>query len=299
MKLVTTTSDFKNWCSSDADRIREIHRAGFRYIDLNLGMLTPDCVYMQPGWQDEVERLKELSRGLDMQFVQAHSQGIGSPLSDNADNNNFYIEATKRSIEICGMLGIKNTVVHEACKAGLSKYEMFEVNKDFYNKLFPTAEKFGVNILCENSTRVNLKDIYCTNTGADMREFIEYIGHPLFHACWDIGHANCEKFSMYDNIMTLGDELYAIHYHDNHCEADEHLAPYLGNLNHDEVINALIDVGYKGYFTLEADFSLRTRLKFEKDNRLQYPKLFMQRHIEAMMYDTAKWMLETYGLFEE
>jgi sugar phosphate isomerase/epimerase len=108
--------------------------------------------------------------------------------------------------------------------------------------------------------------------------------------------------------MALGDELYAIHYNDNHGLKDDHVVPFLGRLNHDEVINALIDVGFKGYFTLECDSSLikydqwtGKRRRFEKDGvelRLSEPQLFMQRHIEAMMYDTAKWMLSEYGIFE-
>ena len=84
------------------------------------------------------------------------------------------------------------------------------------------------------------------------------------------------------------------------------MAPFLGTLNHDEVISALIDVKFKGYFTLECTSSLRNykywqgdRRQFEKESRLREPQLFMQRHIEKMMYETAKWMLESYGVFEE
>ena len=41
MKLATTTSDFGSYRSCDADRIRELHRAGFRYIDLSMYSLSP------------------------------------------------------------------------------------------------------------------------------------------------------------------------------------------------------------------------------------------------------------------
>jgi sugar phosphate isomerase/epimerase len=83
----------------------------------------------------------------------------------------------------------------------------------------------------------------------------------------------------------------------------------MGTVNHDEIINALIDVGFKGYFTLECDSSLRRYNKFtgnrkrflakSVDAKLSEPQLFMQRHIEAMMYETSKWMLDSYGIFEE
>jgi sugar phosphate isomerase/epimerase len=151
-------------------------------------------------------------------------------------------------------------------------------------------------------------DRYFINTGKDMREFIEYVGHPMIHGCCDTGHANCEG-SQYDEIMAIGEELYAIHYNDNHGTKDDHVAPFLGRLNHDEIINALLDVNFKGYFTLECDSSLihydqwtGKRRRFEAQGRelkLSEPQLFMQRYIEAMMYDTAKWMLESYDLFEK
>ncbi len=306
MKIATTTADFGFYCNTDAQRIHELHRAGFRYIDLNMYGFKPDCAYMQENWRDAVQEIKDLANELGMQFVQAHSQG-GNPLSDDEAHVDFLIRATIRSIEICEMLGIKNTVVHGGFAPEISKEEWFARNKAFYEKLFPTMERCGVNVLCENSTKSNMGDCYFINTGKDMREFIEYVGHPQVHGCWDTGHANCEG-SQYDEILAIGDELYAIHYNDNRGKRDEHVAPFLGTLNHDEVMSALIDVGFGGYFTLECDASLvrynhwpSKRRRFEKTEergRLADPQLFMQRHIEAMMYDTAKWMLESYGIFD-
>ena len=72
---------------------------------------------------------------------------------------------------------------------------------------------------------------------------------------------------------------------------------------------ALLDVGFKGYFTLECDTTLvkynlwtGPRRRFEDGKRelkLCEPQLFMQRHIEPMMYETAKWILEAYDAFDE
>ena len=304
MKIATTTGDFTVFCANDEERIRELHRAGFRYIDLNMYTFTPKCEYMQDNWQDAVKRIKELADELGMTFVQAHSQG-GNPLSSDPKYVDFLLKATLRSIEICGMLGIKNTVVHNGRAPGVSKEEWFRLNKAFYEKLFPTMEKCGVNVLCENSTKANMGDQYFINSGRDMREFIEYVDHPMIHGCWDTGHANCEG-SQYDEIMAVGEHLYAIHYNDNHGYRDDHVAPFLGRLNHDEVINALIDVNFKGYFTLECDSSLikynqwtGQRRRYDKAAKLREPQLFMQRHIEAMMYETAEWMLKEYGIFDE
>ena len=304
MKIANTTGDFGLWCKTDEERIRELYNAGFKYIDLSMYSFTPDSPYMQENWREEVQKIKNLADELGMQFVQAHSQG-GNPCSPDKNHVYFIIKATLRSIEICGLLGIPNTVVHSGFGQGLTKEEWFEKNKEFYEKLLPTAEKCGVNILCENSTKANLGEMYFINTGKDMREFIEFVNHPNFHGCWDTGHANCEG-NQYEQIMDIGEHLYAIHYNDNRGNADEHVAPFMGTLNHDEVISALIDMGYKGYFTLECDSSLRkydqwtgVRRRFEKQSRCREPQLFMQRHIEKMMKQTAEWLLSTYGILEE
>ena len=57
-------------------------------------------------------------------------------------------------------------------KKGISKEEWFLKNKAFYQKLFPTMERCGVNVLCENSTSANLGGDYFINTGKDMRDTV-------------------------------------------------------------------------------------------------------------------------------
>ena len=305
MKIATTTSDFGRYCENDIERLRELHRAGFRYVDLSMYAFTPSSVYMGNEWREAVAALKAEAEALGMKFVQAHSQGGNALKDDDPDHVAFIIAATLRSLEICSLLGIENTVVHPGSAKLISKEEWFCRNREFFNKLLPTAERLGVNILTENSTAVNMSNRYFANTGKDMREFLDFVGSSHLHACWDTGHGNCEG-AQYDQIMTLGDELYAIHYNDNHGKADEHLTPYLGTLNHDEIMHALIDVGYKGYFTLECGsdlipkkYWLGSRRDFDGDSRLSEPQLFMRRHLENLLYDTAKYILEAYDAFEE
>jgi hypothetical protein len=41
MKIATTTGDFSRFCQTDEEKIRELHRAGFRYIDLDMTLSRP------------------------------------------------------------------------------------------------------------------------------------------------------------------------------------------------------------------------------------------------------------------
>ena len=307
MKIATTTTDFGFYHPSDEDRIRELHKAGFRYIDLGIFGTAPNSPYMREDWRDAVARIKNLADELGMTFVQAHSP-MANPLSNDPKEVELAVKSTIRSIEVCGMLGIQNTVSHGGKIEGISKEEFFDRNKAFFERLIPTMEKWGVNVLCENSSTMNSGTKYALKTGKDMRQFIEYVDHPLFHGCWDTGHANQEG-SQYDEIMALGEHLYAIHYNDNHGKTDDHLAPFFGRLNHDEIMNALVDVDFKGYFTMECHWTLvkynqitGVRNRFEKAGatlKLSEPPLFMQQQVEKLMYDTAKWILTQYDLFEE
>lgn len=223
-------------------------------------------------------------------------------LSENTEEVEFLIKATIRSIEICKELGIKNTVAHCGFAANIDKDEFFKRNSRFYEKLFPAMEACNVNVLVENSM---ITQFYYLNSGKDMCEFLKYVGHPQLHACWDTGHGNILG-TQYEHISELGDDLYAIHYNDNHGNLDEHILPFMGILNHDEVINALIDINYKGYFTLECSSSLLQndnwlfkRKQYIKSERLINPQLFMQRRIEALLYDTAEYILSAYDIFEK
>lgn len=172
-------------------------------------------------------------------------------------------------------------------------------------KLLPAMERNNVNVLCENSTQKNMGNMYFTNSGKDIKEFVEYVNHPLFHACWDTGHGNCEG-NQYDDILEIGNDLYAVHINDNRGRSDEHVIPYLGTLNMDEVMNALIDVNYKGVFTFESCSTFRpyrwwqgNRKDFEKDERLREPQLFMQKHLERLMYEIGEYVLKSYNCYED
>jgi len=304
MKIATTTSDFGRYCSTDTDRIRELHRTGFRYIDLSMYSLSPASPLMSDDWKNEVKRLKNTADELGMQFVQAHAPGTNY-LSPKVTDHAFLQKSVLRSIEVCGALGIPNNVLHFGWAKNLSKEESFEKNRAYCRKFLPTAEACGVNILVENSCQINMGDMYYPNSAADILEFLSYIDHPQVHVCWDTGHANCEG-AQYDEIVKLGKELYAIHYNDNYGLSDAHTMPYCGTLNNDELMHALIDADFKGYFTLECGSLLRDagswphkRRSFEKDTRLLAPPLHLQQQAEALMYETAKYILSAYNIFEE
>lgn len=258
---------------------------------------------MQSDWATKIAELKDYADSLGMTFVQAHSQG-GNPLTDNQSEYDTLVAMTLRQIEICGALGIENIVVHAGWHAGYSKQQWFAANKAFFDTLLVKGAECGVNILCENSTSKNMGNLYYINTGADMREFIEYVNNPYFHGCWDTGHANCEG-AQYDDIIALGDEMYAIHFNDNTGTSDSHIIPYFGTMNSFSVLRAISDIGYSGYFTFECDGSPRTNNNWRGSNDLP---ILSEKTIsqlsndrlgqEKLMYQMGEDLLSSYDMLD-
>jgi sugar phosphate isomerase/epimerase len=238
-----------------------------------------------------------------MEFVQSHAPG-GNPLRRDAQFEPL-LQATVRAAEVCGRLGIPNTVVHSGCLPEIGWEEFLQRNLEFYRLLCPVMERTGVAVLIENSTRVNLGTQEFFYTGAQMREFLERADHPLFGACWDTGHANCEGHQ-YRDLTDLGPYLKAVHINDNRGTADEHLIPFCGTCCFDEVMRGLTDASFEGPFTLECSSTLRPgkywlgdRRTFGEGGRLTEPGPELYDAAERLLYLAGKQLLDAYGLFEE
>ena len=305
MKLVTTTADFDAYVKNDhLESVKYCMEAGFKHFDLNLYNPKPDDVLFGDDWEKEAYRLKNETEKLGIDFLQSPSPDTNNMAGDEGFENAVF--KTTRAIEICSVLGIKNLVCHAGYDRNVNdKKVWFDENKKFYSALFPVMEKTGVNVLCENTTKVNMPSWYYLVTGAETREFCKYVNHPLFHACWDTGHANCEG-NQYQEIIDLGDELYAIHFNDNRGKADEHIIPFLGTMNSGEVMTALLDIGFNGPFTLECSSSLRpkhywhgNRRDFPRDDRLDHVPLVLVKEMEKVMYTAGKYILEKFDCFED
>lgn len=301
MKLATTTGDFSAYTTSQSEAIRYIREAGFRYADYNFGMdVTARTGIALPDWKQQIESVRRTAEEIGIAFVQSHAP-MGRPLVKD-ENYPRFMEINRRCIEACAMLGIPNIVVHSGYAPGLSVEETFERNKAFYCELLPVAERFGVEILTENFNRMYKPDVYWVDSAKDLRALIDYIDHPLLHACWDAGHGNLQDMPQDAELRLLGSHVHALHIQDNLGDKDTHIAPFFGTLNLDSLMYGLADIGYKGYFTFEASnmlLSAKQRRSFDKDQRLACAPLGLRAKAEALLYEIGRTVLEEYGCLEE
>ena len=300
MKIVTTTGDFDVVFETFEEKVEAMHKCGYKCIDISFFNKERVLEFMTPDWQDKVKKLGEFAGGLGMEFVQSHTPYVAF----GAEITQESIDLTYRSIEVAGMLGVKNTVIHPACPTAHPEQE-FEFIKNF----LPVLEEYNINLLLENAPNHSVRaggekpDRYYT--GEQLLSLIEYINHPNVHACWDTGHANLvgeEKSLQREGILALGSHLKAIHFNDNNGFMDLHLLPFGGTLNVDEVMCALKEIGYDGNFTFECsifkapDPYYREKRSGEKEGAMVFLPAEFKTKEQKMVYETGIAILNHYGI---
>lgn len=303
MKIATTFGGMLAYKPVPAEAVRCYKGTGFRYLDYDFGDVhlgdTPFMMDSDKEWKKVVEDAGNAAADCGFQFVQAHAPCY-NPLG-TFENHAAGMRTMIRSVEACGMLGIRTIVVHTSIsKTHLypeAKDAYFEYNREFLRGMLEEAEKYGVMVCAENTSEKNMGNQYFPRTPEELNEFVEYVNHPLLKCCWDTGHSVMEGYGdQYDLIKKLGGNLQAVHIHDNCGLKDQHIAPYCGNLQMDSFIKGLIDIGFPGYFTYEAHTFMN---KQNGTGPVSQLPLELYQESMALLYKVAKFVLETYGVFEE
>lgn len=299
MKIATTTAEVLAHVGQDPVAATRFYRGtGFRYLDYSFyhALTIPDHPLMRDDWRETILAVKAASEEEGITWVQAHLPACKIVEEGREDG----LKACLRAVEACGMLGIENAVIHSSLREGDYLYPQdkdayIQANAPFFRELIPAMEKFGVNVLLENSCTVNTRGLYFPMTGSDLKDFILTLDHPRFGACWDLGHAHIQGVDQGEEITVLGDLLKAVHIHDNDGTRDTHKSPFEGSVDFDSFMRGLIAIDFKGPFTFEVDGYLYYR-KPKENAPLSAIPLAVKHASLQMLYKTGKAMLSAYGI---
>ena len=134
-----------------------------------------------------------------------------------------------------------------------------EENARFYLELLPLAKSMGVKIATENmwnwDNATGYSSFAACATPESFCEHIDVLGDDFLVACLDVGHAEMRGSgtTAVEMIHALGHRLQALHLHDNDQWRDRHQIPFSMQIDFAAVKRALDEIGYAGYYTLEAD----------------------------------------------
>lgn len=167
----------------------------------------------------------------------------------------------QRAIECTAEAGGQICIIHP------DNDKTAEENAEMYRELLPFAKECGVKIAAENmynwDAGKDQSSFAACATSEDFCAHIDVVNDPDLVACLDIGHAEMKGSgpSAVGMIRALGGRLQALHIHDNDQRHDSHQIPFSMKIDFHEVVRALKEIGYAGYFTLEADQFLKTYAK--------------------------------------
>ena len=271
------------------DCMRRIATLGYRDLDLSLTrMMNPDSEFNGESWESLAHDVRNEADRLGVRFVQGHL-----PFRKKAYNYNdpeeaaFMQKATDRSIEIAGICGAQCMVVHPIRGAAFpaeAVEENIRENMRVYSHVLEVAHEKNIKLAFENLPDWPGMGRTFGGVASELIALIDAYNDPLVGACWDFGHANLNysKDTQVYGIRKLGKRLIAVHVHDNKGKGDDHVVPFSGNIVWEDVIKAVKDTGFDGYWVPEV--TLQNNMPdFLKDDAMKFVDLVARRMIE--MYD--------------
>lgn len=258
MKLSTQTHVLANTYGHE-ECVRILAGAGYDAIDISLfEMENGDGVWCTDEWRDHAKRLRALAGEYGMTFNQAHAP-FPSTTGDGAKDEVIF-ERILRSMQVSAALGVRNIVVHPChhIPYSLHKDELYRMNLDFYRRLIPYCEEYGIRACAENMWQYDHKRNYIVDSVCSQPEefcaLLDELDSPWIVGCLDIGHCALVGVEPDRFIRAMGAKrIQALHVHDVSRVADSHTMPFMQKLDWEPIACALGEIGYEGDLTFEAD----------------------------------------------
>ncbi len=268
--------------------IERLRRCGFTNLDFNfLDMcIHPASDFLKEDYLTWLEGVRQFGDEAGVRFVQAHA-----PCESVYDPGDYdlLLRLCEKALRGCAVLGIPWMAFHPSHPRRFgSRFPQsmtpLEWNLQFFRTLLPLAEKLGVGMAVEN-----VVPFYPGTSAADitdqMIELIDTIDSPYMGATWDFGHAHLcltvegaeDIASQSKQLMKLGQRLKCTHVHDNNSRRiagrmklfpdqaglalacfDEHIQPFAGDIDWQDVVQGLDAIDYRYYFTFETHHAANT-----------------------------------------
>ena len=202
----------------------------------------------------EAERIGQLASDLGVSLRQMHGYTFG--ICGPEDEYRAGVEKALRSIEWGAAMGVQLYVLHPGSAPSDESPADEEFvrgrNAEVTTALSDAAKKVGMKIALENM--VDGWTDSGRRFGATVQELLWLVNQTdpeNVGVCWDTGHAHLQGLDQGKAIRALGKHLIATHIDDNDTSRDQHLVPYEGTIDWEDMLTALRDTGYEGPFNLE------------------------------------------------
>ncbi len=237
--------------------IRDCAEAGYRVLDINFCMaMNPDSPMRSDHWKEYVLGIGRMAREYGIRFNQSHLPYYDVGAEKDGDRAALMETLIERSLYGTAMLGARWAVTHPFTVYGEGEKTAMEANLEYFAPKVRLAAREGVGIALENDDGFRrgalCPGVYCADIGELIRLADAFGDGEHAGICYDFGHANLRSPALHrQNLNRLSSRLRAVHVHDNHGAADEHLMPFFGSLDWKSAMAGLSDIRFPGDLTFE------------------------------------------------
>lgn len=226
-----------------------------------------DTIYSKS--DDEIfsyfSKIREKAEELNISIPQTHGclHGfVNDKIEDDALVKNVRLDMLASKA-----LGAEVCVIHPVSSIWLGLDAdpdfMRDLNFDMYCKILPYAKEFGVKIALETFLDATVNGVNGCDFFGNPNELLNSYNRissidgykDFLTLCVDVGHSNVATRFGHPNpadvIRLFGNNVSLLHLHDNNGLSDQHRPPMMGNIDWNDVLKALDEVGFKGFYNLE------------------------------------------------
>lgn len=262
--LISSSGD-RPGMRDENDVFKTLREVGFDTIDIPFDFITcPTYLLAGDDWQQKVDKLANTAAKLGITIPQSHMPWVQGRWFDYdprrgfcEDFKGYFTECMRRSYVASQMLGVRYATVHPfTFREALDSPEIhLQRNHEYYDPLVEYGARLGVGTAFENM-RPDAPDrkipTAYTQYYGDLIELVDSYHDPMVGICWDTGHANAVSGDQYTAIRAIGSRLKNLHINDNHYGGrDEHLLPFMGEIDWESVLTALVEINYQGVLNYE------------------------------------------------
>lgn len=244
---------------SENKSLDEVIRSGLSYLktkgfdaaDFTMSLIEP----LGDGWMECIEKAVSETEKLGIRFEISHLPFNVKTATDPSVLPKFERDVFN-AIDASKMLGVDFAVIHpNTITVPLETFDRKKSYDSVMNHLSPFVEygdKVGVKIAVENMRVVHNSyptHRYCQDPD-ELCEIADALGASV---CWDFGHANLGGLCQSEALRYLGNRVKVLHVNDNTRADDDHLPPFIGNIDWKDAMKGLSEIGFTGLFNYEIE----------------------------------------------
>lgn len=257
MKDLAISATF-NLCYRKADNFTDHVRDGMAFYRAHgveaAELNTMDLDLSSDGWKKQVEEIIKESEQAGVPFTSAHLPFVMGGGAQNAEYMAQFDQKMHNAIDAAAQLGVGCAVLHPNATTMLTKdfnrREQYDLVMQHIAPYVEHANRVGLPIALENM-RIKY-DVRCVHrycqTPDELCEVADALGIGV---CWDFGHANISGIKQSEGLAYVGKRLLALHVNDNMGLDDDHMLPFMGNVDWRDAMHGLALADYHGVFNFE------------------------------------------------